>query len=33
VDGLLNVAVGGDLISEYECIEGNRDVEHLTKPK
>ena len=33
VDGLLNVPVGGDLISEYECIEGNRDVEHLTKPK
>ena len=32
-DGLFNAAVGGDMISEYECIEGNRDVEHLYKAK
>ena len=33
LDGLLNPAVGPDTISEYECIEGNRDVEHLQKAK
>ena len=33
LDGLLNPAVGPDMISEYECIEGNRDVEHLFKGK
>jgi hypothetical protein len=30
-DGMLNVAAGPDTISEYECIEGNRDREHLIK--
>jgi hypothetical protein len=30
-DGMLNVPVGPDTISEYECIEGNRDIEHLIK--
>jgi hypothetical protein len=30
-DGMLNGAVGPDTISEYECIEGNRDIEHLMK--
>ena len=33
LDGLLNPATGPDVISEYECIEGNRDVEHLLKAK
>jgi len=32
-DGLFNASIGGDMISEYECIEGNRDVEHLYKAK
>ena len=31
LDGFLGTAVGPDTISEYECIEGNRDVEHLFK--
>jgi hypothetical protein len=33
LDGSISASPGGDLISEYECIEGNRDIEHLTKPK
>lgn len=32
-DGLFNASIGGDMISEYECIEGNRDIEHLYKAK
>ena len=31
LNGFLGTAVGPDTISEYECIEGNRDVEHLFK--
>ena len=33
LDGILNPVVGLDTISEYECIEGNRDLEHLFKAK
>jgi hypothetical protein len=33
LDGSLGASPGGDLISEYECIEGNRDLEHLNKAK
>jgi hypothetical protein len=33
VDGLFSASPGGDMISEYECIEGNRDIEHLYKAK
>ena len=33
MDGVFSASIGGDMISEYECIEGNRDVEHLYKAK
>ena len=33
LDGSLGASPGGDMISEYECIEGNRDLDHLNKAK
>ncbi|MDP9053146.1 MAG: hypothetical protein M3N93_02405 [Acidobacteriota bacterium] len=29
LDGTIGAAPGGDMVSEYECIEGNGDIEHL----